>query len=128
MEDKRITKNNEMADTMNDIFCNIGEKLRSNIPDTVNPLLNGDYSTKNDSAHFEFRMISPDDLVNVMAKFKKSNGFGVDPSQGFFSRLGCLFWQRYFMIYLIGRSHQELSTKWRIAMVSPIYKDGNIED
>ena len=63
---------------MNDFFCNIGEKLSSNIPDTINPLMNRDYSANSDSARFEFRMISPGDLVNVMAKFKKSNGFGVD--------------------------------------------------
>ena len=44
-------------------------------------------------------MISPDDLVNVMAKFKKSNGFGVDG----ISRLGCLFLLQYYVIYLIGR-------------------------
>ena len=87
VEDKRTTKNNEMTDTMNDFFCNIGEKLRSNIPDIVNPLLNGDYSANNDSARFEFRLISPDDLVNVMAKFKKSNGFGADGISSFFFKI-----------------------------------------
>ena len=73
---------------MNDFFCNIGEKLSSNIPDTVNPLMNGDYSANSDSARFEFRMIRPDDLVNVMAKFKKSNGFGVDGISSFFLKIG----------------------------------------
>ena len=41
-----------------------------------------------DSARFEFRMISPDDLVNVMAKFKKSNGFGVHGISSFFLKTG----------------------------------------
>ena len=102
VEAKSITKNNEIADTMNDFFCNIGEKLSSNIPNTVNPLMNGDYSANSDSARFEFRMISPDDLVNVMAKFKKSNGFGLHGISSF-SRLGCLFLHQYYVIYLIGR-------------------------
>ena len=88
VEDKSITNNNEIADTTNDFFCNIGEKLSSNIPDTVNPLMNGDYSANSDSARFEFRMISPDDLVNVMVKFKKSNGFGVDGISSFFLKIG----------------------------------------
>ena len=73
---------------MNDFFCNIGEKLSSNIPDTVNPLMNGDYSANSDSARFEFRMISPDDQVNVMAKLKKSNGFGVNGISSFFLKIG----------------------------------------
>ena len=103
MEDKKITKNNEMADTMNNFFCNIEDKLCSNIPDTVNPLLNGDYSASNDSARFEFRMISPDDLVDEMAKFKKPNSFGVNGISSFFSRLGYLFSFRYYVIHLIGR-------------------------
>ena len=87
VEDKSITKNNEIADTI-EFFCNIGEKVISNIPDTVNPLMNGDYSANSDSALFEFRMISPDDLVNVMAKFKKSNDFGVDGISSFFLKIG----------------------------------------
>ena len=57
VEDESITKNNEIACAMNDFFCNVGEKLSSNIPDTVNPLMKGDYSANDDSARFEFRMI-----------------------------------------------------------------------
>ena len=73
---------------MNDFFCNIREKLSSNISDTVNPLMNGDYSANSDSARFEFRTISPDDLVNVMAKFKNPMALVLMASQVSFSRLG----------------------------------------
>ena len=73
---------------MNDFFCNIGEKLSSNIPNTVDPPMNGDYSANSNYSRFEFRMLSPDDLVNVMAKFKKINGFGVDGISSFFLKFG----------------------------------------
>ena len=33
-------------------------------------------------------MINPDDLVHVMAKFKKANGFGVDGISSFFLKIG----------------------------------------
>ena len=117
-----------MADTMNDFFCNIGEKLRSNIPNTVNALLNGDYSANNDSACFEFRMISPDDLVNVIAKFKKSNGFGVHGISSFFLKIGMPVLPPV-LCHIFNRSLSSgtFPQNWRIARVSAIYKDGNIE-
>ena len=129
LEDKRITKNNEMADTMNDFFCNIEEKLRSNIPDIVSPLLNGDYSANNDSARFEFRLISPNDLVNVMAKFKKSNGSGAGDISSFFLKIGMPVLAPVLCdIFNWSLTSETFLQNWRIARVSPIYKDGNIED
>ena len=114
---------------MNDFFCNIGEKLSSDIPDTINPLMNGDYSANSDSARFEFRMISPDDLVNVMAKFKKSNGFGVDGISSFFLKIGMPVLAPVLCdIFNWSLASGTFPHNWKIARVSPIYKDGNIED
>ena len=87
VDGKSITKKIEIADSMNDFFCNIGENLSSKIPDTANPLVSGDYSVNNESARFEFQMISPENLVNIMTKFKKSYGFGVDGISSFFLKI-----------------------------------------
>ena len=62
--------------------------------------MNEDYSANSDSARFEFRMISPDDLVNVMAKFKKSKGFGVDGISSFFLKSQVSFLQVSNVEYL----------------------------
>ena len=40
--DKDVTDSQQIADAMNQYFCNIGEKLSSKIPTRRNPLLSGD--------------------------------------------------------------------------------------
>ena len=40
--DKDITDSQQIADAMNQYFCNIGEKSSSKIPTRRNPLLSGD--------------------------------------------------------------------------------------
>ena len=91
--------------------------------------MNGDYSANNDSACFEVRLISPDDLVNVMAKFKKSNGFGADGISSFFLKIGMPVLAPILCdIFKWSLTSGTFPQNWRIAKVSPIYKDGNIED
>ena len=82
--------------------------------------------TKILAAEFEVRLISPDDLVNVMAKFKNSNGFGADGISSFFLKIG----MPVFALVLCDIFNWSLTSgtfpqNWGIARVSPIYKDGN---
>ena len=129
VDGKSITKKIEIADSMNDFFCNIGENLSSKIPDTANPLVSGDYSVNNESARFEFQMISPENLVNIMTKFKKSYGFGVDGISSFFLKIAMPVIAPVLCdIFNWSLASGTFPQNWKIARVSPIYKDGNIED
>ena len=73
-----LTNSSEIADSMNDYFCDIGSKLSSKIPNIENPLLNGDYSINEDHTRFNFQMIRPDELSIIMNKFKTSQSSGID--------------------------------------------------
>ena len=91
--------------------------------------MNRDYSACNDSARFEFRMISTDDLDNVMAKFIKSNGCGVDGMSSFFLKIGVPVLAPVLCdIFNWSPTSGTFPQKRWIARVLPIHKDDNIED
>ena len=73
-----LTNSSEIADSMNDYFCNMGSKLSSKIPNIEKPLINGDYSINEDHTRFHFQMIRPDELIIIMNKFKTSQSCGID--------------------------------------------------
>ena len=68
-------------------------------------------------------------VVNVMAKFKKSNGFGVDGISSFFLKIGMPVLAPVLCdIFNWSLASGNFPQNWMIARVLPIYKDGNIED
>ena len=67
-----------MANSINQFFCNVGEKLSNDIPETKNPLLNDDYIVNPLNATFSFAPITTKQLTETMEKFKTSQGFGLD--------------------------------------------------
>ena len=72
---------------MNQYFCIIGQKLSEKIPHAENPLLPGDVSLNRNSTKFQFRAISPADLMKAMQKFKVSKSFGIDGISSYFLKL-----------------------------------------
>ena len=59
-EDNNIlTSSDEIAESMNQYFCSIGQKLSEKIPHAENPLLHGDFFLNKNSTRFQFRAITP---------------------------------------------------------------------
>ena len=87
LEDNKIlTRSDEIAESMNQYFCTIGQKLSEKIPHAENPLLRGDVSLNKNSNRFQFRAITPADFMKAMQKFKVSKSFGQMASPVIFSK------------------------------------------
>ena len=83
VEDTCLTKNNEIADSMNDYFCSIGEKLSSNIPSTENLLFKSNYSLNENHERFHFKMTRAEKPSKIANKFKTSHSCGLTENQAF---------------------------------------------
>ena len=124
-----MTKSSEIADSMNDYFCNIGSKLSSKIPNIENPLLNGDYSINEKHARFHFQTIRPDELSKIMNKFKTSQSSGIDGISCSFLKIAMpVLAPSLCSIFNMPISRGWFPGNWKIAKVSPIYNDGSTED
>ena len=129
VDEKCLTKSSEIADSMNNYFCNIGSKLSSKIPNLENPLRNGDYSINEKHARFHFQTIRPDELSKIMNKFKTSQSSGIDGISCSFLKIAMpVLAPSLCSIFNISISRGCFPGNWKIARVSPIYKDGSTED
>ena len=129
VDEECLTKSCEIADSMNEYFCTIGDKLSCKIPNVKNPLLNGDYSINENHARFQFQMIRPEELGKIMNKFKTSHSFGIDGVSSFFLKIGMpVLAPSLCSIFNTSISQGRFPENWKIARVSPIYKDGSTED
>ena len=129
VDEECLTKSSEIADSMNDYFCNIGSKLSSKIPNLENPLLNGDYSINEKHARFHFQTIRPDELSKIMNKFKTSQSSGIDGISCSFLKIAMpVLAPSLCSIFNVSISRGCFPGNWKIARVSPIYKDGSTED
>ena len=64
-------------------FCNVGNELCKDIPDTDNGLLKGEYTINPTNATFIFSPVVSKQVILAMNKFKTSNGFGLDEISSF---------------------------------------------
>ena len=129
VDEECLTKSSEIADSMNDYFCNIGSELSSKIPNLENPLLNGDYSINEKHARFHFETIRPDELSKIMNKFKTSQSSGIDGISCSFLKIAMpVLAPSLCSIFNMSISRGCFPGNWKIARVSPIYKDGSTED
>ena len=86
-EDK-ITNPQEIAETMNQFFCNVGKNLSEKIPNKENPLLEGDYGERKTDSSFSFKPITTEEVIKACSKIKKSNGSGTDHISSHFLKVG----------------------------------------
>ena len=86
--DKDITDSQQIADAMNQYFCNIREKLSSKIPTRKNPLLSGDVKINQHSKIFRFKNVVEVQIRRAMKSLKTSNGFGLDGISSSFLKVG----------------------------------------
>ncbi len=87
VDGQEITDTQQISNSINDFFCNIGEELSEKIPNHTNPLLDGQYNVNPSNAAFKFRPIVPGEIIRDMNTFKTSNGSGLDGISSFFLKL-----------------------------------------
>ena len=73
-----VTGNKDIALSMNEYFCNIGNKLSEKIPKKVNPLLSGNYLLETHPLSFSFSAIMAEKLSSTFNKMEKSHGSSHD--------------------------------------------------
>ena len=71
VDGKHIANNDDIAESMNNFFCSIGEKLSDKIPKTRNPLLEDEYNVNLQNTRFQFKFIDLFQIEKVFRKFKK---------------------------------------------------------
>ena len=58
-----ISDSQEIADSMDQFFCIVGEKLTNDVPKTENPLLKDEYIINPKNATFSFAPLTPEQLI-----------------------------------------------------------------
>ena len=95
-----IFDSTEIANSMNQFFCTVGEKLSNDIPDTVNPLLKDEYQ-----------------------------GSGLEGIYSFFLKVGMpVLAGSLSQLFTMSMSLSLYPDDWKIARVAPIYKDGSEDE
>ena len=124
-----IFDSKEIANSMNQFFCTVGEKLSNDIPETINPLLKGEYIVNPQNATFSFIPVTPKQLIETMGKFKTSQGSGLDGISNFFLKVGMpALAGSLSELFSMSMSLGLFPDDWKIARVAPIYKDGSQDE
>ena len=124
-----IFDSEEIASSMNQFFCTVGEKLSNDIPETENPLLNDEYIVNPKNATFSFAPVTPKQLIETMGKFKTSQGSGLDCISSFFLKVGMpVLAGSLSRLFNMSMSLGIFPDEWKIARVAPIYKDGSEDE
>ena len=129
VDGKHIANNDNIAESMNNFFCSIGEKLSEKIPKTRNPLLEDEYNVNLQNARFQFKSIDLFQIEKVFRKIKTSKGSGTDGIASCFLK---------FALQVISQSLCDIFNLlittgcfpdcWKIARVAPIFKSGQPDD
>ena len=123
--DKDITDSQQIADAMNQYFCNIGEKLSSKIPTRRNPLLSGDVKINQHYKIFRFKNVDEMQICTAMKRLKKSNGFGLDGISSYFLKAGMpVLASSLSAIFDNSLRRGVFPDCWKTARIAPIFKDG----
>ena len=111
---------------MNSFFCSIGKDLASNIVGGYNPLLLCDYFQNSNVAKFTFESIQVQQIRETIGKLKTSKSFGDDGISSYFLKLAMPFIEDS-LVYLFNTPLEtsQFPDPWKIARVSPIFKDGD---
>ena len=125
--DKDITDSQQIADAMNQYFCNRGEKLSSKIPTRRNPLLSGDVKINQNSKIFRFKNVDEMQICTAMKRLKKSNGFGLDGISSYFLKAGMpVLASSLSAIFNNSLRQGVFPDCWKTAKIAPILKILNL--
>ena len=129
-EDEKVISNpQDIAETMNHFFCNVGKDLSDKIPATKNPLLNGDFGDRIVSCSFSFSPLNNAKVLKAFSKVKTSNGFGTDMISSFFLKTGIeILAPSLVQLFNWSLSVGHFPDNWKTARVAPIFKKGSTDD
>ena len=125
-QNKTISNKGEISQSMNSFFCSIGKDLASNIDGGYDPLLLCDYFQNSNAAKFTFKSIYAKQIREAISKLKTSKSFGDDGISSYFLKLAMPYIEDS-LVYLFNTSLETslFPDPWKIARVSPIFKDGD---
>ena len=87
--------------------------------------LNSASADSTESVRFTFSPLQPDHLLKASGKFKTSHSFGVDNISSYFLIVGMpILAPSLSEILNLSMAKGFFPNDWRVARVSPIYKDG----
>ena len=129
VDGQTVRGHKDIASSMNEYFCSVGNKLSEKIPKKANPLLSGEYAIETPPLSFSFSAIMTDKLSSTLNKMKTSHGSGHDGIASFYLRIA---------LPVVGGSLCDLFNKslfagkfpedWKIARIAPIFKSGAKDD
>ena len=125
-QNKTISNKGEISQSMNSFFCSIGKDSASNIEGGYDPLIFCDYFLSSDAAKFVFKSIHAEQIKEAIGKLKTSKSFGDDGISSYFLKLAMPFIEDS-LVYIFNTSLEtsQFPDPWKIARVSPIFKDGD---
>ena len=129
IDGKQISTSADIAESMNNFFCTIGETLSDKIPKAKNPLLENDYDVNPRKTKFEFHVIDTFQLCKVFGKFKTSKGCGTDGIASYFLKIALpVISESLCDIFNLSIATGCFPDSWKIARVAPIFKSGQTND
>ena len=124
-----ISTNADIAESMNNFFCKIGQTLSDKIVQTRNPLLENDYEVNPQKTKFKFHVIDKIQLGKVFGKLKASKGSGNDGIASCFLRIALpVISESLCDIFNLSMETGRFPDNWTIARVAPIFKSGQPND
>ena len=129
VEDRKITDNKEIAQSMNDLFCSIGKKLSDHISQQPNPLLSNEYNINKEDTSFQFKTVFSGSVDKALKKMKTSFGFGPDGFASHFIKIAFpVISYTLCKIYNMSIESGIIPDSWKLARVTPIFKNGSTEN
>ena len=119
VDDTVIKGSESIANSMNDYFCSVGDKLNKE-----NSLLKGDYGINPIAARFAFSSMQPQELIKAMNRFKTSHGSGLDGiSSLLFKAKMPILAQPLSQPFNLSLSLGLFPGSWKKARVAPVFKN-----
>ena len=125
VEGQTIKGNKEIASSLNEYFCSIGNKLSEKIPEIASPFLRGDYPFQDTPDGFSFSAITRDKLSSTLNQMKSSHGSGHDGIASFYLKTAMPVISES-LCYLFNKPllAGKFPEDWKIARIAPIFKNG----
>ena len=110
---------------MNKFFCSIGKDLAKNIKEKPNPLLSDEYKINKEGKTFRFGAVSEQNIGDAIRKIKTAKSFGHDNISSYFLKLALpLISGSLAYLFNIAIETSTFPDSWKIARVTPIFKEG----
>ena len=79
---------------------------------------------------FNFRTINIEEIRDAIAKFKATKSFGIDHISSYFLKLADPYFENFLPFFIFNTSLETsvFPDIWKVARVTPIFKDGDKTD